>query len=83
MTCLPCVMARKSDYKKVAADLRLGPRPRKFFDTNGGVTCKTCFDLRNKNQELVAEITVHHRTTRLGGLKVFEIHRSIGRLFGE
>lgn len=53
-------MAGKSSYKKVAYDRRRdrkGPQPRKFFDANGGVTCKTCFDLRNKNQELQIEIT--------------------------
>ncbi len=33
-----------------------GPKPRKFFDANGGVTCKSCFDLRNKNEELKQEI---------------------------
>lgn len=51
-------MARKSYYKKVAHDRRRdrkGPQPRKYFDASGGVTCKTCFDLRNKNQELRAE----------------------------
>lgn len=49
-------MSQGSGYKKVEVDRRLGPKPRKFFDASGGVTCKTCFEMRNKNQELQAEI---------------------------
>lgn len=54
-------MSQGSGYKKVAHDRRRdlkGPQPRKFFDASGGVTCKTCFDMRNKNQELQAEIVL-------------------------
>ncbi len=52
-------MPKGSGYKKVAHDRRRdrkGPQPRKFFEPSGGVTCKTCFDMRNKNQELREEI---------------------------
>src|SRR5882757_152397 len=52
-------MSQGSGYKKVTHDRRFGrrgPKPRKFFDASGGVTCKTCFNLRNKNQELQIEI---------------------------
>ena len=52
-------MSQGSGYKKVAHDRRhdrKGPSLRKFFDASGGVTCKTCFETRNKNQELYAEI---------------------------
>ena len=48
-------MSQGSGYKKVDVDKRRGPKPRKHFDATGGVTCKACFDLRNKNQELRAE----------------------------
>lgn len=54
-------MSHGSGYKKVAHDRRRdrkGPQPRKFFDASGGVTCKTCFEIRNKNQELQAEIVL-------------------------
>ena len=46
-------MSQGSGYQKVKHDRR---RDRKFFDESGGVTCKTCFDLRNKNDELKEEI---------------------------
>ena len=49
-------MSQGSGYKKVDVDKRRGPKPRKFFNGESGVTCKSCFDLRNKNQELNAEI---------------------------
>lgn len=52
-------MSQGSRYQKVAHDRRRdrrGPQPRKFFDVSGGVTCISCFDLRNKNQELQEEI---------------------------
>jgi transposase len=51
-------MSQGSGYKKVEHDRRRGPKPRKHFNAEGGVTCKTCFDLRNKNQELRNEITL-------------------------
>lgn len=53
-------MSQGSGYKKVKHDRRRdrrGPQPRKFFDASGGVTCKTCFEMRNKIQELQVEIT--------------------------
>lgn len=49
-------MSQGSGYKKVTHDRRKGPKPRKFFDASGGLTCKTCFDLRNKNQILQEEV---------------------------
>ncbi len=49
-------MSQGSGYKKVDHDKRRGPKPRKHFNTDGGVACKTCFDLRNKNQFLREEI---------------------------
>lgn len=51
-------MTRKSYYKKVAHDRRRdrkGAQPRKFFDKSGGVTCKSCFDLQGKLDEVRQE----------------------------
>jgi len=51
-------MSQGSGYQKVVYDRRRdrkGPQPRKFFDEAGGVTCKSCFELRNKNEELRLE----------------------------
>ena len=66
-------MSQGSGYKKVENDRRKGPHPRKFFDLSGGVTCKTCFDLRNKNQQLQNEITLLKsalNTARYGSGKI-------------
>ena len=51
-------MSQGSRYQKVNTeeDKRRGPKPRKNFDINGGVNCKGCFELRNKNNELQEEI---------------------------
>lgn len=56
-------MSQRSGYQKVKSYEdkrrgRKGPKPRKFFDASGGVTCKSCFDLRNKNEELRQEIVL-------------------------
>jgi transposase len=52
-------MSQGSRYQKVKPeeDRRRGPKPRKHFDLVGGVNCKSCFELRNKNIELQQEIT--------------------------
>jgi transposase len=50
-------MSKNPYYKKVEVDKRRGPKPRKNFDANGGVKCKICFEMRNKNEELQIEIT--------------------------
>lgn len=52
-------MSQGTRYQKVKPeeDKRRGPKPRKHFDLAGGVTCKSCFELSNKNIELQQEIT--------------------------
>jgi len=49
-------MSQGSRYKKVENNLSKGPKPRKFFDEAGGVTCKSCFSLRNENADLKEKV---------------------------
>ncbi len=48
-------MSQGSGYKKVDVDMRRGPKPRKNFNSSGGIKCKSCFEMRNRYQELQAE----------------------------
>lgn len=49
-------MSQGSRYKKVEINLSKGPKPRKFFDESGGVTCRSCFSLRNENADLKEKV---------------------------
>lgn len=54
-------MSKTSKYQKVKSyedkrRQRKEPQPRRNFDSNGGVICKGCFELRQKNEILVEEI---------------------------